>query len=163
MTECSVGTDRPVVLAELDAFKAVRRSENICYRAQSEVSRDLHLGYQQLTNSFARIFATFHSSLLYVIYIKPDLPNFPMRAESNNVGYVELCNISFFERGKKLKMKLCAPNLSLLFYFTIFKHLFLNEIILFFFFDAFLGIPNCLVMKSFKTLKIFSISQDFLN
>lgn len=113
----------------------------------------------------------FRVACLHVIYIKPDLPNFPVRAKSNNAGFLELCNISFLE-GKKIKFScvcpipMCPQNLSLLLCFTIFKYLFLNERILslsFFFFDAFLGIPNCSIEESFKTLKIFSVSQDFMN
>lgn len=37
---------------------------------------------------------------LYVIFIKFDLPNFPMRAKCNNVGFTELCNMSFLEGNK---------------------------------------------------------------
>lgn len=84
----------------------------------------------------------FRVACLHVIYIKPDLPNFPVRAKSNNAGFLELCNISFLE-GKKIKFScvcpipMCPQNLSLLLCFTIFKYLFLNERILslsFFFF-----------------------------
>lgn len=45
--ECSLGTDKPVVLAEFEALRTVRRSANICCYA--ELSQVLQLRYQQLT------------------------------------------------------------------------------------------------------------------
>lgn len=90
--ECPAETNRPGILAEFDAFKIVRRSGNNLLPC-TQLSWVWQLGHQQLINFSSFIFAIV--ACLNVIYIKPDLPSFPRRVKSNNVGFTELCNISF--------------------------------------------------------------------
>lgn len=105
----------------------------------------------------------FRVACLHVIYIKPDLPNFPVRAKSNNAGFLELCNISFLE-GKKIKFScvcpipMCPQNLSLLLCFTIFKYLFLNERILSL---SFFFLIHFLIFQIVQSRKVSKLWKSF--
>lgn len=130
----------------------------------TELSPVWQIGYQQLINFSSYILAIV--ACLYVIYIKPDLPSFPKRVKSNNVGFTELCNIPFSCRGQNKHSVMSVPfplRASKLEFIILFHNIqtfvlkWKNSS-----FDAFLAVPNGLIKESFETLKILSVHQDFL-